>query len=257
MGGLIAKAAFRRLMDERLREVSEMAYDELPSMIGKLYRELDSVSAQEEFYGVGDVPDIPVFTGQLQYLDIAPGFHTKIEPKVFAAGLQFQRELIDDKKYSVLDRRAEGLARSGHRVREKYGVRPFAYAFSTAFDFMTSEENVSLCSSSHTTKAGTSTSTGFDNSGTSTFSKTSLAATRLLMRRFRSDISERINISDDLAIIHPDNINDTVEEVIGTPFGYDTAGKDKNTQFGRYESIPYLRLDDYDSNNWFHKETHC
>jgi hypothetical protein len=110
---------------------------------------------------------------------------------------------------------------------------------------------VSLCSSSHTTKSGTSTASGFDNSGTSALSPTSLAATRLAMRLFRSDISERIEMSDNLALIVPDNLADTANQIVGTPGGFDTAASDKNMDYKRYTVIPYLRLDDTDTNNWF------
>lgn len=251
MGNPLDDAQFVRLMDERLREVAEGRYNDLPSMIPSLYRMLPSDSAWEEFFSVGATPDIPEFTGKISYLPIAPGFHTKIEPKEYAGGVQAVRKLIDDKKYAVLDSRAAGLMEAAQRTREKSAVRTFSNAFSTAFDFMTSEEGVSLCSDSHTTKSGTSTTTGFDNSGVSALNKTSLAATRILMRQFRNDISERIDIGDNLAIICPDNLVETVWEIVNTQKGYDTAGQDANYQANRYQIIPYLRLDDSDSNNWF------
>jgi len=251
MGSPLDSSQFVRLLDQRLRSVSENKYKDLPSMIPKLYNTLPSDSAWEEFYGIGAVPDIPEFNGKVSWLGIAPGYHTKIEPKEYSGGILAERKLIDDKKYAVLDGRAEGLMASAHRVKEKKGMRPFGYAFSTAFDYMESEEGVALCSSSHTTKSGTSTSSGFDNAGTSAMSKTSIAATRLLMRKFRNDISERIEVGDDLAIVCPDNLADTAFEIVGTPAGYDTAASDKNMAYGRYEVIPYLRLDDVDTNNWF------
>ena len=200
--------------------VEEAKYNELSSMIPQLYNVQSSDSAWEEYFAVGAVPDIPEFTGKVSYLPIAPGFHTLIEPKEYSGGLQVERKLIDDKKYAVLDRRAEGLVTSAHRTKEKLGVKAFANAFSTAFDFMQSEEGVSLCSSSHTTKSGTSTASGFDNSGTSALTKTSVAATRLLMRQFRNDISERIEVSDNLALVVPDNLADAAEEIVGTPSGF-------------------------------------
>lgn len=251
MASPLDSAQFVRLLDERLREVAENTYNELPSMIPQLYRVIDSDSAWEEFYSVGAVPDIPEFTGKLATLGIAPGYHYKIEPKQYGAEIQAERKLIDDKKYAVLDSRAAGLMTSAQRVREKLGARSFTRAFSTAFDFMTSEEGVSLCSNSHTTKSGASTASGFDNSGTSALSATSVAATRLLMRRFRNDIAERIDISDNLAIICPDNLADTAYEIVQTPKSLDTTEGNVNMQYGRYKVIPYLRLDDTDTNNWF------
>ena len=240
-----------RLLDKRLREVSERAFKELSEgRIEQLYRMLSTESAFEEFYEIGALPDIPEFNGELQFLSVAPGYYTKVEPKEFAGGVLFERKLLDDKKYNVMDNRAAMLAEAAARVREKYGVRPFAYAFSSAYDFQTSEEAVSLCSTAHTTKAGVSTATGFSNSGTSALSKTSVAATRLLMRKFKNDIGERISIEPDTLLV-PDSLYDTAMEIVGTPAGYDTAALDKNMQAGRYKVIPYLRLDDYSTKNWF------
>lgn len=251
MASPLDSAQFVRLLDNRLREVAENTYKELPTMIPTLYRMITSDSAWEEFYSVGTVPDIPEFTGKLSTLGVAPGYHYKIEPKQYGAELQHERMLIDDKKYAVLDARAAGLMTSAQRTQEKLGSRTFTRAFSTAFDFQTSEEGVSLCSSNHTTKSGTSTTTGFDNSGTSAASATSVAATRLLMRRFRNDISERISISDNLGIVCPDNLADAFEEINRTPKGLDEATGTVNMQAGRYKIIPYLRLDDSDTNDWF------
>jgi len=90
----IDSAAFVRLLVNDLREVSENAYGELPSMIPTLFRMLDSDSAWEEFYSVGDVPDIPEFNGKISYLTRYPGYHTKIEPKEFAGGLQWERKFL-------------------------------------------------------------------------------------------------------------------------------------------------------------------
>lgn len=251
MGNPIDSSQFVRLLDDRLREVAEMKYQDLPTMIPMLFRVMNSDSAWEEFYEVGNVPDIPEFNGQLSYLGIAPGYHTKIEHKEYAAALQHERKLIDDKRYMVLDRRAEGLMMSAHRVREKLAADNFNNAFSTAFTFMEREENVALCSNSHTTKSGTSTSSGFDNLATTALSKSQVSTIRLAMRLFRNDISERINIGDDLALVVPDALVDTAMEIVGSPKGLYTAEHTTNVSYQRYDVIPYLRLDDTDTNNWF------
>jgi hypothetical protein len=165
--------------------------------------------------------------------------------------IEIERKLIDDKKYAVLDNMSGGLMTAAQRTQEKLAVRPFVNAFSSAFDFMVSEEGEALCSSSHGTKSGASTTAGFDNAGTTALSKTSMAATRILMKQFRNDIGERIEVGNNLAVITPDNLADLANEIVGTPAGYDTAAMDKNMEFGRTKVIPYLRLDDYDTNNWF------
>ncbi len=251
MGNPLDSAQFVRLLDKRLRLVEENKWKSLPSMIPKLFNTMKTDSAWEEFYYIGNVPDIPKSVGKIPYLPVAPGFIFRIEPQEFMAGLQFERKLMDDKKYGVLEDGAGKLAFSAHRTREKWGVRAFAYAFSSAFDFMTSEEGLSLCNTAHLTKAGTSTSTGFSNSGSTALTKTGVQATRILMRQFRDDISERIEISDNLALVVPDNLADYAHELVGTPHSMDTAEGNINVNHGRYEVIPYLRLDDYSSNMWF------
>jgi len=247
----IDSAAFVRLLVNDLREVSENAYSELTSMIPTLFRMLDSDSAWEEFYNVGDVPDIQPFNGKITYLARYPGYHTKIEPKEFASGLQWERKFLKNNKYSVLLNEAAGLMRSAGRVREKYGARAFTGAFSSAFDFMESEEGVSLCNTAHLTKSGTSTANGFSNAGTTKFSKVAVAATRILMRKFRSDISERIDIGDNLALVVPDNLADEAWELVKTPKGHDSAEGNVNMNYGRYDVIPYMRLDDSSTVDWY------
>lgn len=253
MGHPLDSANFRRLLDNRLREVAthRMQYNALKSMVPVLCKEVSSDSAWEEFYSIGGVPDIPAFNGRLATLSMFPGFHAKIEPTEYAGQLQAQRKLLDDKKYGVLEDFAQGLVDSADRVKEKALVKIFANITSTAFDFMTTEEGVSLASTAHLTKTpGVSTSTGFSNAGTSPLNKTSVAATRLLMRRFKDDIGERFEMSDNLGIIHPDSLSDAVAEIIGTQSGLNSAEGNINPQFQRHTSIPYMRLDDYSTTSW-------
>jgi hypothetical protein len=233
-------AAFVKLLKKDMYEVSENMFADLPQQGKSLYRTMSSDEAVTEFYGVGGLPDIPSFNGKLSYLGRAPSYWTKIEPKEFAAGVITQRKFIDD-----------NLVRSNVRTQEKYRARPFNYAFSTAFDFMSSEENLSLSNDSHTTKSGTSTSSGFDNKGTSALDKTSVAATWLAMRQFRNQDSERMEMSDNYMLIVPDTLGDSAEEIAGTQKSLDTVEGNINPQYGRYKVMRYMRLDDFDTNNWF------
>ena len=250
MANPLTSSQFVRLMDKRLRQVFEGEFKEIPPMISQLYNVMKGDAAWEEFFEIGNLGDIPEFNGKLQYLSISPGYYTRIEPKEYAGGLQFERKLLEDKKYNVLDGRARQLTQSAYRTMDKIAVRPFAYAFSTAFDFMYSEEGVALCSDSHSTKSGVSTTTGFDNAGTSALSKTSLAATRLAMRRFKDDIGNRIVIEPDTLLV-PDNLYDTAMEIVGSEKDPTSANNTINMMKGRFKVLPYLRLDDYDTNNWF------
>lgn len=250
MANPLTSSQFVRLLDKRFTDVFEGLFTDIPPMIDTLYNKQSSDSAWEEYFEIGSLGDIPEFNGKIEYLSIAPGYTTKIEPKEYAGGLQFERKLLDDKKWPVLDGRVEQLTKSALRTMDKIAVRPFAYAFSSAFDFMTSEEGVALCADAHTTKSGTSTSSGFDNAGTSALDKTSVAATRLLMKGFRNDISERIDMNPDILLV-PSNLADTAGEIIGTDKDPDSANNTKNMLYGKFKIVEYPRLDDYDTNNWF------
>jgi len=257
MGNPIVSSQFMRLLDDRLRKVYVDSFKELPSMVDQLFGVIKSDKAWEEFYGVGAVPDIPAFNGLLEYLSVAPQYYTRIEPKEFAGGIQIERKLLDDDRYDVIKSRQNGLVESLYRVKEKYGAQAFGYAFSSALTFATSEEGVALCSSSHTTKSGASTSSGFSNAGTSALTKTSIGATRILMRKFKNEAGQRIVIEPDTLIV-PDTLYDTACEAVGnnasgatSVLDPDSANGKINTQYNRWKIISCPRLDDYDTNNWF------
>jgi len=247
----LTSSKFVRLLKKNLREVVEDDLKELPKQGEKFYRVIDSDMAQEEFAGVSGLPDFEEFNGKLSYVGQAPGYYNKIEPKEFALGTQTQRKFIDDNQWGVLKNQGKSLGKALARTKEKYRARPFNNAFSNAWDFLQSEEGLSLCNSSHTTKSGTSTASGFDNAGTSALSKTSVAATWLAMRQFRDSISERIEMDDSFAIICPDTLGDTAEEIVGTVKGLNTAEHTVNVQEGRYNVERYMRLDDYSTTSWF------
>ena len=244
------RSQFARLMEKNLTQVAVQAYQDIPNQRAILYNVGVSDKAWEEYYSIGDVPDPQEFTGQLVYLSIPPEYHTKIEHKEFAAGLQFERKLLDDAQYRTFENNAKMLGAAMARKMEKDAISEFSGAFTTAFTFMTKEEGKSLCSSSHTTKSGTSTSVGFDNTITSALSKTALGAARLQMRQFRSSISERIDMTPDTVIV-PEALEDTAREILESRLDPDTANNTINPQYGRYKLIVVPRLDDYDSNNWF------
>ena len=242
--------AFVKLLKKDMDQVSEKRYNDLPQQGAELYKNITMTKEEYEAYTVSGLPDIPEFNGKLSYYGQAPGYWTKIEPKEFAMGVITVRKFLDDNQWPVLRDHATGLINSMVRTQEKYRARPFNYAWSTAFDFMSSEEGLSLANANHTTKSGTSTSKGFDNTGTSALSKTSVAATWLKMRGFRDDTSERIEMTDNYRIICPDALGDSAEEIVGTVKSVDDANNNINPQYGRYSVMRYMRLDDYDSNNW-------
>lgn len=250
MGNPLLNKEFTRLLDDRLEKVYTDEGKELPMIRDKFYDVVRSKKAALEYFSVGGVPDPVAFNGTVEYQSVSPGYHTKIEPIEYAGGIIIQRRLIDTDRYDIIENRAKGLKRAALRKMNKIAHEPFIYHDSNAFTFMTSEEGVALCSNSHTTKSGTSTSTGFDNLSTLAFSATNLETLRIQSRGLRSDISERMDTNFD-TIVHPTNLSASVWEVMNSQGKVGTANNDPNFQRGRWKAIELPYLDDFDTNDWF------
>ena len=256
---IIALEQFARLADRRLDDVMENYLKPYQEMIGTIFGMMPLDKAFAELYDVGQVPDIPVFTGKLDYLGVSPGYFTQIEPKEYAAGIQLQRKFKDDKQYSVFDDLQAGMMRSYGRVKEKAAANVFNRAFASTWDYMKNEEGVALCSTAHTTKSGASTSTGFSNAGTSALSKTSIMATAILFRKFRDDIGEYFDSEPDTIVV-PESLYYTACEAVGydpktgasSDRDPDTAHYGKiNAVYKGFKVIAWRRLDDTSTKNWF------
>lgn len=252
-------AQWVRLLERDLKEVSDerQKYVDDMSMINRIYRTVPSSKAWEEFFSVGQVPDIVAFTGRLSMLDVTPGYSTRIEASQYGGYVESERTLIDDEQYGKLRDLAAGLVDSASRVREDNAARPIANATSVAFDFISNqEEGVALASNSHLTKVpGVSTANGYDNLGSSALNPVSTAATRILMKGFRSPIGRRWNGSRRFGLLVPYSLEFRAQEIVQTQKGVSDASgfsaeHRKNVQEGIYEVIVWDRLEDTSSTAW-------
>ena len=250
-------AEFDKLLFEGLFKVSNdtETFLEQDNMIDKIYNVIgSSKKAVEEVTSLGQVSDVQEFTGRMAELDIAPGWSTKFEQKQFGGFLETERTLADDEQYGVftLSNNEVGLRESDNRVREDDAVKPIALADSSAFDFITSqEEAVALASTAHRTKAlNVSTTTGFSNLGTSSLTKTSAAATRINMRKYKTNIGRRWRSGRRWGLLLPDSLEFKGGEINNTPWGLDSGQRNENMQFGIYEIIVWDRMEDFSSANW-------
>jgi hypothetical protein len=253
MGHPLTDTTFRQLMNANLDKVVDdtTKRKDLEGMINKIFNVQTINSDDIQHMSVSGIPDVTEFNGSLTTVDVHPGFTTRIEPTVFAHQVQTQRTLMDNKKFKALSNHERGNINAAFRTAEKKAVRIFANSTSAAFDFQISEEGVSLASSSHSTKVpGISTTTGFNNVGTSPMSGTAVSATRVLMRRFKQDNGERFEMGDQYGLVYPDNLHDTALEINGTPNGLGTANGNINPNQGRFTLFPYLRLDDSSTTTW-------
>jgi hypothetical protein len=255
MANPLTSPAFVKALQNELREMQDEArtLNDINEPLDQLFDVItDSNRAWEEYSSVSALGDIPRFNGRLTTLGITPGYSTKIEPAEFAAKIVMERKLFDDLQYDILMRRAENLMASALRVRNKNKVAIFGNATSTAFDFMPSqEEGVALASTAHTTKvSGVSTTSGFSNLGTSALNAVSVAAARIIMRKFRQSNGERIDVGNNFALLVPDDLEFKAQEIVRTDKQVDSANNNANIQKGLYTIINSLRLSDYSTSSW-------
>jgi len=257
MADIITLQNFARLLDRNLTKVLEDYLSPTKLVAPQLFGTDKTTRLGEEYWEVGSVPDIPKFDGRLQYISVSPGYYTKIETQEFAAGIMIERRLIDTKQFRVMNNLQNGLARSLARVKEKKAANILNYAFSAAWEFMSNEEGVALCAA-HSTKSGVPTTTGFTNYGTSALSKTSLAAARVAMMKFKDDIGEFFDVTPDTLIV-PVALYDTALEITGyDPRSGAESEKDPTTNYNtinvlykQFKVIPWIYLDTVSTTNWF------
>ena len=248
------QSRFQELVRKGLNKVHEDTIAELHQkemLRVRLYNVGGIDSAYYEEYSVSSLPDIPKFNGTLTYLDVAPGYLTRIEPAEFAAGVEIQRKFWDNNLYNVLKDWGGKFAKAMHRTKEKSAIKGYANMNSAAFDFMPyNEEGVAIASSSHTTKTDyVSTSSGFANLGSSAFNPVSLEATRILMRGFRGLNGELLSVMPN-GLIGPTTLEQKFLEVNSTDKGLYSAEGTKNIQAGRYSHVVSQYLNDYSTKNW-------
>jgi len=241
---------FLKVLDADVEKIYADQYKSLPLIIDKFFTRIKTSKASLEYSSVGGVPDPEAFNGVVQYQSVSPGYDTKITPIEYAGGIGIQRRLIDTDQHDVIEGRSKGLATAANRKMNKIGHEVFIHHDSAAFTFLDSEEGVALCSNSHLTKSGVSTSTGFDNLSTLAFDAVNLEAVRIQGVGLKDDIGERFQTNFD-TIVHGTNLSEAVWEVMKSEGKVDEMTNNLNFQRGRWKSIELPLLDDYDTNDFY------
>ena len=240
--------SFADLIDPRVKKLFYDEYKQLPSMIGDLCSVETSKDPFERWSEVGTLGDYPEFNGSVTYQSQSQGYDTTATHVEFASGIQIERKLYDDDRHSIWEKRPVALADAAHRTREKHGARLLNSAFSVDTYFYNNTEAVALCSDSHTTTSGASTTSGFDNRVTSALSAVAIAAARIQFVNFRGDQAERISLMPDTLWIPPD-LFETAYEIVNAQGKLDTANNNPNVHYGKYKVYEWNYLTD--TNNWF------
>ena len=240
--------SFGDLLDPRFQKIFYEQYKQLPDM-ADLYTDAGTNGRNNMTWSeVGTISDWEQFTGTIPYASQSQGYDVTLTPVEFARGVQVDRKLFDDDQYHIMDQKPRGLATAAARLRQQHKARIFNNAFSVDTLFYTHSEGVSICSNSHTTTSGASTSSGFDNLATTSMSATAVFAMRNQMIGFRGDQAERIDVMPDELWFPPD-LSEQAFEIVKSAGKIDTANNNRNFHEGKYKTYEWRYLTD--TNNWF------
>jgi hypothetical protein len=246
----LVRKSWDKVTQEATAEYPELQQKE--TLRGELYTEKSLDSAFYEEYRVSGIGDIPRFPGSLLQLDNSPGYGFRIEPGESGAYVELERKLWHNNLYDVMKNWKGQLMVANHRTKEKAAIKGYARLNSSAFDFMTwNEEGVPIASTAHTTKNdGVTTSAGgYSNLGTSAFDPTIVEATRIIMRGFRGLNGEILFTHPD-GLIGPTTLDKKFEEVNATPKGLYSAEGTVNVQAGKWQYKTSQLFNDYSTKNW-------
>lgn len=243
-------STFGDLRDARFKEIFYERFTQLQSMLKEFYDfdDLGPEKTQTRYSGVGTFSDFTEYTGSATYDDLYPDYTHTLTHKAFTKFFSVERTLFDDDLSHIFTQKPKGLATAAHRTRETHGARPFNNAFAVDTFFAAHSEGVALCSNSHTTNSGASTSVGFDNLTTAPLSAAAVEANRISMVDFRNDRGGRISIVPDGLVIPP-NLYATAYEIVASMGKVDQSTNNANVHYGQYDIYEWNFLTD--SNNYF------
>ena len=247
----LTTAGFPDVLDARFAKIFTDRYKQVKDFVPLVFTVQGPQGPQKADYrtsSIGAYPDIPEFTGTVTYQTPSEGYDVTITPKEYAAGLSIERRLFEDELFNVIDARPRSMSDAYARTRQKHAAQIFNNAFSVDSTWLNHTEAVALCSNSHTTRSGASTTSGFDNLVTAALNSVSLAAVRIAMKGFRGDQAERIEVNPDELWV-PVDLYQTAHEIIESEKVPETANNASNVHNGQYTIREWIYLSDV--NNWF------
>lgn len=238
---------FRKIEDEEKHKLHEDIIPYLYGMPGATTPFRDTERDSE----ISGLPRAGQFTGSIDYASFYQGYDTVASYMEFGQGIQIERTLLEWDQFSKIEGRPRSLIHSMYRRRQFDAYRWLRQAFNVDTFFHNRSEGVALCSNSHTTTTGVSTSAGFDNLVTSQYSETALAAMVIQAANVRDLQGEPEEVILD-TIIAPIDIYEQVWESIASMGKVDVATNNRNVHYGAY-TIIFMRnkVDFTDTNDWF------
>jgi phage major head subunit gpT-like protein len=203
-----------------------------------------STRANEYALNVGGFGDWKEYKGAIEYDDFDQGYKTTFTHVEYARGFKVERKLVDDDLYSIINARPAGLALSAMRKREKDAADIFNNAFASGLG----ADSQYLCDDAHPASPA-NTATTQDNAGSSALSRDAIIETRRLMREFKDDRGELIQVMPDILLVPPE-LED--EAVVYTASTQKPGSADNDVNFANRLGLQVVVWDYLtDATNWF------
>ena len=237
------------ILDEVVSSVALNEFLQLPNMFAALYNVRPAAGWRDRHSSVGGLgqftqkqptvnPDSDVVTQQFQKTFIH---------NAFAKRVAVEREFADDEQWGFFQNLGVQLGDAANRTMETQAAALFADAFAGAT--YTAEDALAICYSAHVNSDGGNSQA---NAGSTALSLTSIASTRIAMRRFTDYRGEKIAINPTLLLV-PIDLEQTAWEVVRSSLKPGSANNDANFYQGMFDLAVWNYLSD--TNNWFMIDT--
>ena len=231
-----------------LNKIIELKQASYPSMKDVLF---NTESTNSEIYQTTTLSGVknPVVRAELETVEfdtIKQGYSNTITVAERSAGYAISKVTLDRKKYNFVDRATKSFAKGSFEEKEYNLAGIFDDAFTTV-----GYDGKVLCATDHPLENGF----GGVNSNLGTaaaFSKTSFAALRNVLQNQVDEDGRKLNYMS-AYIVHPQALQDSVREVLGSMYNPDNANNTINTMYDYTNVLPGVGYWPYltDTNSFF------
>lgn len=249
------RGSFADLLDVRFREVADeqahALHDDYIPHLWAVTPPTKPFRPDERYSEISDLARAGQFTGSIDYAQFYQGYDTTATYVEFGQGIQIERLLVEYDQFHEIEDRSKSLVRSMYRARQNAALRHLRNAFSVDTYFHNRSEGVAICSNSHTTTTGVSTTAGFDNYVTTALSAANLSSMQILAADLRTMAGEPEEVVID-GLICPIDLYEVAWEIINSMGKVDGAQNNRNVHYGAFSLILLRNKVDFsDTNNWF------
>lgn len=217
------------LMQPGLRKVFDGSFREFTSNLPALYSMQSSKKQQEFDLTTDDKSSWEPKQGDIKFEDEVQGYKTTYTHTAYVSGKKFERELLMDDQYGVVERRVRLMARGARLRRERDGAAIFNNAFNASITY---GDGVSLCNASHPSRNDTALTRS--NTGVLSLTDANVEATRRLFIKQKTGTGEPVFAQPDMLIV-PLELERQSWELLNSKGRIDTANNNANFHVGKYK----------------------